>query len=1298
MRKRYHLPSSPPAPADSAPDETLRILRVVFAAIRRAVEASEVGPPEIAGDGGLLAGIVKRVPRAAIPVQWPVPSSPGQGPAVPPAPATKAAPVPSPLRRPAASQARPARPVQTLSRVAAKSTPAGWRVRIEVGFHLTPRSFFDIRDGIEDRPDEPDEGDPRDLYFPLLETPRPAVAWVVEALREYDAHALAEEVTRSFAARYGGDEIAWGFFGWRAVRRLVADADADGVIARRIPEFEATGYAEVRDRRTILRPGAWVLVVFLPLPLMRLAHFVEIGESWSTDLRLRDIAGLVVPEVFAGELGLTWADAERGNGDSTVTLLFESFVVRRRVHERTLAALFELRRRDALAIGRLGRIVSLIAGLETLPPSIQMILTGPAIDASRAHAGSPEGGFWPAGSRGVSLAPVFAPDLKERAFEALNAPFIKGEADELQRILALKVGFWSDDRSPALVAFIRRWKGRDPKLFELLLAELDRRAAFDAFIEAVRSLPTFFYTTGPHRTVIALAADTRYALDPRIAALARYVEQLARSALRFGFSYHVDAQEIWLDEAGTKRVRAAGAGGGDRAGVVAEVDPFWSETARVYQPRPEILDRLREPTRKKVGALMARMICGADETMTKEQLLQQAMQEAAKELALEEKDFVKVTMRSSIRVLKIERRVVEGLEEIHVEFQEVRKIGRDPWEPVGDSEVRDAFGFEARLQTYLVEHEMEALTTFALAEGVVLGGMVVLELEVASLGTLTLFVGLRVVLYRFTTDEEDRSLDGYLLAALQGELDAVGFKLVSGLAKGAGQLVAGRLLSSELVSQAATKWIVFALRGTITATGIGATEVVSQLGEDLVLFSNCHGWSNPGTYWNRFKFGFVVTLAMEFVAIPFLAPPLRLALERASGAVEAARALRASGKSFQEIATLLLRGTEQVEAALGRTIERADAAAAITRSFRQRIAEIVNALSREYESRAYAALLDLYGPELSAEAARGLRRLVDRASAAEIDRLLQRLLQRHVPVSDLLRALGNLDEVALAELARIGELPALGSSPRVLALLLGDEAVAARLLAGPFRFSVSELERYLGRLETLSPEVRGRVLRALAQDPLLSPDRLLEAARQPGVAGQAPPAAKAPTSAAPAPGAPPAAPAAEPDLEDLRKAARTDPRAADELWARYQRMSDMEIFRRFADDGDETAAAIIRQRYPSNEAALRKILASDYRPPHSATATLRRGGKEVLRQPFQSGGLSPMTPEERALGFPKSVLATHTEARAVRQIDVQAGDFLEIIGQYDPCSSCIRAMQEAATRTKATIRYWWPGGARVFKP
>jgi nucleic acid/nucleotide deaminase of polymorphic system toxin len=95
------------------------------------------------------------------------------------------------------------------------------------------------------------------------------------------------------------------------------------------------------------------------------------------------------------------------------------------------------------------------------------------------------------------------------------------------------------------------------------------------------------------------------------------------------------------------------------------------------------------------------------------------------------------------------------------------------------------------------------------------------------------------------------------------------------------------------------------------------------------------------------------------------------------------------------------------------------------------------------------------------------------------------------------------------------------------------------------------------------------------------------------------------------------------------------------------------------------------------------------RPPHTARVTVIRDGKTIVDKPVTSGG---MTPEEAALGFPKSTLATHTEARAMRNYPLKPGDQMVIRGQYSPCPTCRGAMNSAAKTHGATITYEWPGG------
>jgi hypothetical protein len=172
----------------------------------------------------------------------------------------------------------------------------------------------------------------------------------------------------------------------------------------------------------------------------------------------------------------------------------------------------------------------------------------------------------------------------------------------------------------------------------------------------------------------------------------------------------------------------------------------------------------------------------------------------------------------------------------------------------------------------------------------------------------------------------------------------------------------------------------------------------------------------------------------------------------------------------------------------------------------------------------------------------------------------------------------------------------------------------------------------------------------------------------------------------------------KPRIADLIKRAR-DPRVAAELLDRYAALGDKELKNRAA-KGEGGAQSALDARTPSNKADLAEVADSNFRPPHEATVMIFRRGVKIDERNLNSWN---MTAEEKALGFPASTDAAHTEARAVRP-DPLRGDFLRrgdvmlIAGQYDPCRACRTAMQEAATRTGATIQYIWMGGQQSFRP
>jgi hypothetical protein len=98
---------------------------------------------------------------------------------------------------------------------------------------------------------------------------------------------------------------------------------------------------------------------------------------------------------------------------------------------------------------------------------------------------------------------------------------------------------------------------------------------------------------------------------------------------------------------------------------------------------------------------------------------------------------------------------------------------------------------------------------------------------------------------------------------------------------------------------------------------------------------------------------------------------------------------------------------------------------------------------------------------------------------------------------------------------------------------------------------------------------------------------------------------------------------------------------------------------------------------------------------HNANVRVQdSNGKTTSRSRYVSGN---MTPEEKALGFPKNTLASHTEARAVKDIKLKPGETMTITGQRPPCPSCKGKMNNAVKESGADINYQWRQNGQTQK-
>ncbi len=379
--------------------------------------------------------------------------------------------------------------------------PAKWKVRTRTTFRVTPGHFFDVYDGVVSATGAK-EPDLRALHAEVLDTARPATVWVVEVLLESEIVSLANDVHHQFQSALAATEVSYGLYGWSGLREQFIAVDEDRTLAVKVPLFTPSGYVEERpatdtaQAQRILRPGAWLLMVFLPLPRVTLEDVVTLGKDDHKDMVLRDVAELIDANTFGFRLGLNWSEIQANAGGSNVGVVAQKFTIRRKVPERTLAVLLAPQREKiAVDLGRLGRVLALTDdALAPYRPPLQQFLKSLRDSGPKAIAGPGADGTWPAGATGVSVGVLFDDDLGKQAWRNMKAAVIAAWADEVKRMLALSDGFFGNDRSEAIDAFIDSLARVPPTLIELLFEELDRRGLLTVFLEAVRTLPGLFET------------------------------------------------------------------------------------------------------------------------------------------------------------------------------------------------------------------------------------------------------------------------------------------------------------------------------------------------------------------------------------------------------------------------------------------------------------------------------------------------------------------------------------------------------------------------------------------------------------------------------------------------------------------------------------------------------------------------------------------------------------------------------------------------------------------------------------
>ncbi len=925
-------------------------------------------------------------------------------------------------------------------------------------------------------------------YAGHLEDDVNGVVWVAQTLKGVAFGTLVAELNRRRAKEFG--RYSPFFYIWDAQRtelvRALDRANLRGLPRLRdkdapsLPDddqlFVATGEVAPEDTRNwILPPGTRLIYVGVALPKVSNEPLVDFEQGLSVPVPLssllqRMVDGAKVAEKYKFSAG-TWPPFMELSSAWPVPVRILPFSLRRAAHADTLERVVWPKAEDDVwklnrsreehdAAWTFGTMQLLgPSWLGSIPDELRAALRKfPALSTSTAGFGDE----WQAGWRGVYVSPLFS-HMVERVYVANHVDDLRREGDELARILDLSDGPLTAHRFDALESFLQNWKGDRGAIFmEVIFAQLDKRHAFAKLFEVLRDHYALYFWM--REAVARNVAGTSYKDRPEVRAFVDWQYGLSLE-YRDQITFDPATGELVFVHGGL-RVRPAGDSNDPNAGVIAEVEPYFSEKAKVMRPTKATMDRLKAPTQKKVGDLMVAMMCQGRETRTREDLIQEAVQAAASELKLTDKDFEEARIRLSYRVMKIQRRPQNGFYVIVVTVVPVRKFSDGPWEEAGQAKEVQLNELDGMMMSIHVAHEVAAMNTFFLAEMVVLGGIFVIAEGIGGVIALTIAVTIRELIYIHGTSAEDRDLDGYLTAALYGVVDVIGFNLGKLAADQVGRRIAGNLIRREVLARTTSKWIIYIGKGLASSAVFGATQVVEKFGDDLFHLTQCRQrWSSPWEYFEEFGKGFAMGLAFEFVLAPVLSVGGR-------GLVRALTSSKASEKDLgallrkymrpDEAEELAEQGAKKLEQALQNTFkpEKADFLARFMEALRKNIKDVVEhakmleepkglraKVRAEWTSRATAELFESAQIPLGKNALTTVEVLVRSTSREEMNALVETLL----------------------------------SSPRLRTFLEASPKLATELLTRGFRGGAEELDQFLGRLGRLSSTDATRVLDAVAR-------------------------------------------------------------------------------------------------------------------------------------------------------------------------------------------------------------------------
>jgi hypothetical protein len=867
----------------------------------------------------------------------------------------------------------------------------GWKVLRAVNFRAKVGSFFDLIEAVRG-----EELPARVLYDdqPLQE--RWVSLWWVQVERtmpltelETSLNVRASELAKVGPRQILADMVSPFDSAWERLDAMDDSAQVSGSIPR--PGPHNARRVEGMGQDAVVSHGAWVLFASMVLPGIAVEDVLEITGLVTVPTSMPEAGFLVEHELFRHRWGMEWERfAEEFHTEGVPVLAIGARVKRRTlaqaVYYLATVALDE-RRAPAVAPAVLPAERDAVLHSEAifvltpetiakLPPALARhaatIAVAPAPSGAVAAPGAWLEPGWP-----VLFTQLEVPLGADRIAAAMMGPRARQIAaalrvlltqDRGERLWVFKAWALLDDANAGGPPATRPAGGT---LVEHVLGELERTGELVALVDAIDATAYF----GLRARLLEISLPTRFGDHPRIARLHADLAHAREVTMRNVYLPGDAGGTVLIRRDPTWRWSAGGVLGDTSSLYIVERKMKTVKEAKAAAFKAALLKNRIAVTADIAGGKLARDL--DDEAFAREVLAR-----TLSEVPIDKDDVEDVTVQRSIQLLGVTRRDLGGLPSYDLRMAFVERIGKAAWTTVGQEFTEVSGEFEARLTYWELGRAGEFYQTFGLVVAVVglvaiawEAGLIAILVEAAGGATaVAISIGVAELIYliRVATGHAELSLRGFLVAALEGYLMALGFRF------GAlgGKFVAATIGKATL-RRLIAGWVAERLVAGVVGGAVSAG--LEKFAHDVVAIATGEGgWSGIGDYVKAMAFGAAVGVVAEFTLTPALHAMLsggRTALESAAGL---AKLVKAEGWSAIRFSAGITEALANLRASL--TTLAGDAAA---KGFATALAERLGAVLNELSSSAIARrVLELSGARFDHAATEGLQRFLRAADAS----------------------------------------------------------------------------------------------------------------------------------------------------------------------------------------------------------------------------------------------------------------------------------------------------------------------------